>query len=43
MMELTVRGMSCGSCARAVTSAVHNVDPDARVEVDLGTKLVAID
>ena len=43
MMELTVRGMSCGPCARAVTTAVHSVDSEARVEVDLGTKLVQID
>ena len=43
MVELTVRGMSCGPCARAVTNAVQSVDPSASVEVDLGTKLVLID
>lgn len=42
-MEITVRGMSCGPCARAVTNAVHSVDPNAEVKVDLGTKRVAID
>jgi copper chaperone len=42
-MEITVRGMSCGPCARAVTNAVHSVDPNAQVKVDLETKRVAID
>ena len=35
--------MSCGPCARAVTEAVRSVDPGASVEIDLETKLVAID
>jgi copper chaperone len=43
IMEITVRGMSCGPCARAVTNAVHSVDPNAEVKVDLETKRVAID
>ena len=43
MVELTVRGMSCGPCARAVTQAVQGIDPAAKVEIDLATKLVAID
>ena len=43
MVELTVRGMSCGPCARAVTNAVQSVDPSAAVQVDLETKLVSID
>jgi copper chaperone CopZ len=43
MIELTVPGMSCGPCARAVTQAVHGVDPAANVDVDLPTKLVSIE
>ena len=43
MIQLTVPGMSCGPCARAVTTAVQSVDPEAEVSIDLGTKLVAID
>lgn len=42
MVELTVPGMSCDPCARAVTKAVRSVDPQAGVEIDLGTKRVAI-
>ena len=42
-MNITVPGMSCGPCARAVTNAVKSVDPAAEVEIDLGTKRVAID
>ena len=42
MTILTVRGMSCAPCARAVTNAVQSVDPDARVDIDLDTKRVEI-
>lgn len=35
MVELTVEGMSCGHCVRAVTGAIQALDPSARVEVAL--------
>ena len=34
-MLFKVEGMSCGHCVRAVSDAVHGVDPAARVDVDL--------
>lgn len=43
MMELVVRGMSCSPCARAVTNAVHGVDADAGVRIDLETKAVSVE
>jgi copper chaperone len=42
MIEVTVPGMSCGPCARAVTGAVQGVDPSAEVKIDLNTKRVSI-
>lgn len=42
MTIITVRGMGCAPCARAVTNAVHSVDPEASVDVNLETKRVAI-
>ncbi len=42
MTRFKVPDMSCGHCAKAVTEAVHSVDPDASVDVDLRTKLVSI-
>ena len=42
MVELTVNGMRCGPCARAVTEAVRGIDPDAGVEIDLDSKRVSI-
>ena len=36
-VELTVEGMSCGHCVRAVTGAIQALDPSARVEVALET------
>ncbi len=35
MQSFNVAGMTCGHCVRAVTNAVHSVDPGAAVEVDL--------
>ena len=43
MTTLTVRGMSCAPCARAVTNAVQDVDPDAGVKINLDTKRVDIE
>lgn len=42
-MLLDVRKMTCNHCVRSVTAAVHAVDPQARVEVDLGQGTVRID
>lgn len=35
LQQFNVQGMTCGHCARAVTQAVHQVDPGAEVKVDL--------
>jgi copper chaperone len=43
MLEFTIASLSCGHCVRAVTEAVHEVDPAARVEVDLAGKQVRVE
>jgi len=43
MIEFEVKNMSCGHCVGMVTQAVKLVDPDAKVEVDLGGKKVKIE
>ena len=43
MHVLNVSGMTCGGCANSVTRAVHGVDKDAKVEVDLAKKTVTVD
>jgi copper chaperone len=35
MTEFEVEGMSCQHCVAAVTRAIHEVDPQAKVDVDL--------
>lgn len=35
MLELTVQGLNCGHCVRAVTEAIQARDPAARVTVTL--------
>ena len=42
MLEFKIPAMSCGHCVRAVTEAVHEVDPKAQVQVDLATKQVQV-
>ncbi len=42
MLQLKVTGMSCGHCIKAVTSAIHQLDPAAKVEVDLATGRVTV-
>lgn len=43
MIELSVQGMTCGHCVSAVTRAVKTVDPEADVQVDLGTGRVRVE
>ena len=42
MIELKVDDMTCGHCVGAVTKAVKAIDPQAQVNVDLGTKRVSV-
>lgn len=43
MQVLSVEGMTCGHCVRAVTQAVQSQDPAASVKVDLAAKEVGVD
>jgi len=42
MQSFNVTGMTCGHCVRAVTEAVHAVDPGAVVQVDLDAGRVMV-
>ncbi|GJD87963.1 MULTISPECIES: heavy-metal-associated domain-containing protein [Methylobacterium] len=42
MHRFKVEKMGCGGCAKSVTRAVLAVEPNARVEVDMGAKLLAV-
>jgi copper chaperone len=43
MIEFKLPAMSCGHCVSSVTEAVKQVDPAAKVDVDLATKLVKVE
>lgn len=43
MFELQVEKMTCGGCANRVTKAALAVDSDAKVDVDLKSKLVRVE
>lgn len=38
-----VTGMSCGGCSKSVTSAIQEIAPGAKVEVNLEAKAVTVD
>ncbi len=42
MVRFKVANMSCGGCARAVTAALRDVDPQAEISVDLGRREVVV-
>ncbi|MFL9964830.1 heavy-metal-associated domain-containing protein [Paraburkholderia sediminicola] len=42
-MKFEVKDMSCGGCANSITRAITNVDPAARLDIDVTTKIVKID
>ena len=42
-MKLTVEGMTCGHCVKAVTAAIRQLDDNATVQVDLAAHSVQIE
>lgn len=43
MQAFEIQSMTCGGCASHVTRAVKNLDPQARIEVDVKQRTVRID
>lgn len=43
MIELHIPAMHCGGCAGAVTRALQDADPAARVDVDLDQRRVRVE
>jgi copper chaperone len=42
-MRIVVDGMTCDHCVRAITKAIHAIDANARVDVDIKASTVTID
>jgi len=43
MLVYQIEDMTCGHCAAAITRAVHGVDDNAQVQVDLAQRRVSIE
>lgn len=43
MIRLSIPEMSCGHCEKTIREAVKEVDENARVTVDLGSRIVDIE
>lgn len=41
-MKFNVEGMHCGHCVRAITRAIHALNAEARVDVDLSAGTVVV-
>lgn len=42
-MRFEIDNMTCGACARSVTRAIHALDAEAKVEIDIPTKRVEVE
>ena len=42
-MQFQIDNMACGGCAKSVTRAIHSVDLQAKVGIDLDLKRVTVD
>lgn len=42
-MKLRIDAMTCGGCARSVTATIKDVDPNAKVDIDVAAKLVSVE
>jgi copper chaperone len=42
-MKLRIDAMTCGGCARSVTATIKDVDPNAKVDIDVAAKLVKVE
>ena len=43
MLKLSIPAISCGHCARIITDTIHELDPEAKVQVDIDHKTASID
>lgn len=41
-IQLTVTGMTCGHCEKAVTRAIQTLDPQAQVQIQRDQSLVKV-
>ena len=42
-MKLWIGNMKYGGCARGVTATIHDIDSNAKVDMDLAAKVVSIE
>lgn len=42
-MQLRIDNMTCGGCARSVTGAIVSLDPAAKVQIELSTRMVEVE
>lgn len=43
MFEFYVADMTCGHCVSAITQAVKEIEPEAKVDIDLNAHIVRVE
>ncbi|PBS12634.1 heavy metal transport/detoxification protein [Lysobacteraceae bacterium NML93-0792] len=43
MLRFHIPNMTCGGCAKTVTTALLSIDPQARIEIELPTREVRVE
>lgn len=43
MIRFDIPGMTCGGCARTITVAIHSVDAQARVDIDVAARTLDVE
>lgn len=41
-MQFHIENMACGGCVRSITKVIESMDPQAKIEADLTTRLVSV-
>lgn len=42
-MQLRIEDMTCGGCAKSVTTAINSIDPGAKVEANPAARTVKVE
>lgn len=43
MIRFEIPGMTCGACARSISTAIQNIDAQAKVETDIPGKSARVE
>ncbi len=42
-LKLKVPDINCNSCAKAITTSIQVIEPDAKIDIDVENKIVSVE